>query len=596
MKFIYSALTICLFFSITAHAGNYPFPQNVQYVYGIKPTNAKHTDALNSYNNWKYTYVVDDGTERKRVLFGDAANSTVSEGIAYGMLLAAYADDQTVFDGLWKYYTHHMNGNGVMNWKINADGSVAGYNGATDAEEDAAMALIIAHHQWGSTGAIDYMTDALTLIDNMMLHEVEKPSYVLKPGDAWGGSTVTNPSYFAPAYYRIFYELTGDTQWMQVLEKSYDILALNADPVTGLVSDWCTASGTQSGGRTLNYFYDASRFPWRMATDYLWFGEPRAKDYCTKMANFVKNTVGGSTNIVDGYTRSGTKTGSTHNSTFVGTFALTGMADVSFQTHLNASYTDNVKTYPGGYFDQMLHTVSLFMLTGNFYRLPPPVCESFSLGPDLSLCTSSNYTLDPQISATGRNFKWSTGETTTTISANKKGTYILVIDSSGCVRSDTINLLGLELNLGEDREVPVGDSIVLDAGTSGGGATYTWSTGESSQTITIDSAGLYWVQVDSAGCTDRDSINIGYEKSDQIKIYPNPNEGRFKLLLYDATAEKADIIIYNTQGKLLGKFTVTGIIVGEPVEVDLSLLARGIYFVRVETKNAVKTKKFIIQY
>ena len=30
-------------------------------------------------------------------------NSTVSEGIGYGMLLAVYMNDQTLFDGLWKY-------------------------------------------------------------------------------------------------------------------------------------------------------------------------------------------------------------------------------------------------------------------------------------------------------------------------------------------------------------------------------------------------------------------------------------------------------------------------------------------------------------
>ncbi len=30
-------------------------------------------------------------------------NDTVSEGIAYGMLLAAYTNDRATFDGLWRY-------------------------------------------------------------------------------------------------------------------------------------------------------------------------------------------------------------------------------------------------------------------------------------------------------------------------------------------------------------------------------------------------------------------------------------------------------------------------------------------------------------
>ena len=46
-----------------------------------------------------------------------------------------------------------MNGNGVMNWKINGCSGVSGSNGATDAELDVAMSLIIASEQWGSSYA-----------------------------------------------------------------------------------------------------------------------------------------------------------------------------------------------------------------------------------------------------------------------------------------------------------------------------------------------------------------------------------------------------------------------------------------------------------
>lgn len=595
MRQRYSLLLLYFFLFYSASAQNYPFPQNVQYVYGIKPTNAKHTDALKSYNNWKSVYLVDDGLTRKRVLFGDINNSTVSEGIGYGMLLSAYAADKSTFDGLWNYYKFHSNVRGIMNWKIRENGTVEGSGGATDAEEDAAMALIIAHYQWGSAGTIDYMTDAKNLINAMMAYEVLKPSYMLKAGDQWGTADVTNPSYFAPAYYRIFYEITGDAQWMQVLEKCYTILSLNADPTTGLVTDWCRENGTQTNQswQKFEYSYDASRTPWRLATDYLWYGEPRAKEYCMDMSNFIKNTVGGSTKIVDGYLKNGTKLGSAHNSTFVGTFALTGMVDASFQTHLNSSYTDNVKTLPGGYFDQMLHTISLFMLTGNFYRLPPPVCQGFTLGADLSLCISSSYLLDPQISSTGRNFLWNTGETTPTITATKRGSYILRMDSAGCVKRDTIQLLGLAVNLGDDQEISVDDSTILDAGTSGAGVVYTWSTGELTRTITVDSAGLYWVQVDSSGCSERDTIYINYKKEDKITVYPNPSDGNFKILLYDATVDKAEITVFNTLGKLIFQINQTGILPGEPIVLNLSNLATGAYIVRVETKNAVKSKKFI---
>ncbi|MBX9850767.1 MAG: T9SS type A sorting domain-containing protein [Cytophagaceae bacterium] len=592
MRFIL-LFTVFLISSYIYSAGNYPFPQNVTYVYGIKPTNAKYQDALSSYNSWKYSYLVDVNVSMKRVLFQDGS-STVSEGIAYGLLLAAYANDQATFNGLWNYYKAYMNSRGVMNWKINANGTIAsdGYNGATDAEEDAAMGLIIADKQWGSAGTINYLADAITLINNIMAYEVEKPSYTLKPGDVWGGNSITNPSYFAPAYYRIFKMVTGDAQWDNVITRSYQIIAANAHPTTGLVSDWCNGSGGNAG-ISYNYTYDATRLPWRIATDYLWFGTAQAKSICTKMANFVKNTVGGTIKVVDGYTRSGTKLGNSHNNTFVGTFALTAMVDASFQDHLNASYTDNVRTQPDGYFSQMLHTISLFMLTGNFYRLPPPVCQSPNLGADLSLCVSSSYTLDPGVNTTNRNYLWSTGETTPTISVNKLGTYTVRIDSAGCLKHDTIRLLGLDVNLGEDQIIGVDEVITLDAVAAGGGTTYLWNTSENSQTITTDTAGLFWVQVDSSGCTDRDTINISYKETKEIVIYPNPNTGRFSILLLDATAAKAEVSIYSLRGQFIGTIPYA-IETGDPIEIDLSGLTKGLYIIKVETGSSVRIKKILI--
>ncbi|MEM7659175.1 MAG: hypothetical protein AAF399_23850, partial [Bacteroidota bacterium] len=43
------------------------------------------------------------------------------------------------------------------------------------------------------------------------------------------------------------------------------------------------------------------------------------------------------------------------------------------------------------------------------------------------------------------------------------------------------------------------DSAVLDAGNAG--ATYVWNTTETSQTITITSSGMYWVDVTDGGGT-----------------------------------------------------------------------------------------------
>ena len=371
-----TALAIAIAFNSTV-AQTQPFPANVTFSNGLMATNKNDADATASYNTWKTNFIESCSNGRFRVKF-DNPSETVSEGIGYGMLLTAYKADKVTFDGLWNYYKDNRNTNGVMNWKIQGCSiSTPGQNGATDAELDAAMALIVADYQWGSTGTINYRADAETLIAAIKTHEVEANTYVLKPGDMFGGSSLTNPSYFAPAYYRAFGAFTNDTTfWNNVATKAYTVINDNLtqnNAAGGLVSDWCQASGAysnQSGGyhaQGHTYYYDAARTPWRIVVDYLWYGDNSGKVYAKKCSDFVRVTLGGTANIVDGYNQNGTTTGQYHNATFVGAFACAAMAGEN-QVHLDASYTDlkNLNE-PNAYFNQTLKTLYQFLLTGNFY-------------------------------------------------------------------------------------------------------------------------------------------------------------------------------------------------------------------------------------
>ncbi|MEZ0129334.1 glycosyl hydrolase family 8 [Flavobacterium sp. LBUM151] len=364
------------FLCLKSHSQTQPFPANKVYGNGLMATSKNSQDAQNNYDTWKANFVADCSNGRKRIKFDDPSK-TVSEGIGYGMLLSVYMADKTLFDGLWLYYKDNVNSNGVMNWKINGCSGIDGQNGATDAELDAAFALIVADYQWASTGSINYKTDAKTLIAAIKAYEVEASTFILKPGDHFGGSNITNPSYFSPAYYRAFGAFTNDTAfWNSIAAKSYTIINNNLtvnNAAGGLVSDWCTASGAYSsdagvynnGGKT--YTYDAARTPWRIAVDYLWYGNADAKTYSKKSSDFVRVNLGGSTNIKDGYNQNGTLVGQWHNATFVGAFACAAMGGEN-QTHLDASYTDlkNLNE-PNSYFNHTLKTLYSLLLTGNFY-------------------------------------------------------------------------------------------------------------------------------------------------------------------------------------------------------------------------------------
>ena len=62
------------------------------------------------------------------------------------------------------------------------------------------------------------------------------------------------------------------------------------------------------------------------------------------------------------------------------------------------------------------------------------------------------------------------------------------------------------LNLGPDQTICQGESIALDA--SYGRDSYIWSTGATTQTITVNSAGTYWVNVSEGNCYLSDTIVI----------------------------------------------------------------------------------------
>jgi hypothetical protein len=106
-----------------------PFGANPSYGNGIMPTNlptggtyGKSQDAADAYNEWKtnYTEVCTGGMIRVKF---DEPNRTVSEGLGYGMQLAAYAADKALFDGLYKYWKNFSSPNSsgkagkLMNWR-----------------------------------------------------------------------------------------------------------------------------------------------------------------------------------------------------------------------------------------------------------------------------------------------------------------------------------------------------------------------------------------------------------------------------------------------------------------------------------------------
>ncbi|TGV02767.1 T9SS type A sorting domain-containing protein [Flavivirga rizhaonensis] len=349
---------------------------NRDYDYGIQPSNIQANDLYDAYVAWRNAFAVPCSNGRYRIKFS-TPTETVSEGVAYGMLLSVYANDKELFDGLWLYYQDFSNTNGVMNWKINGCSNVIGQNGATDAELDAAIALIVADKRWGNSGTINYQGDARTLISAIKNHEVEANTNVLKPGDAWGGSANTNPSYFATGYFRVFGEYTNDIMfWNAVADKCYDIINANLsknNAIHNLVSDWCEADGDYSSivpsahDQGKSYYYDAARTPWRIAIDYVWYGNSKALDYSVLCNNFV-NAIGGFDQIYPGYNQAGVAININYKDpVFTGSYAVAGMSS-NTQSFVNSGYTELKDQSKSDYFSATLRAIYMFALSGNTYN------------------------------------------------------------------------------------------------------------------------------------------------------------------------------------------------------------------------------------
>jgi endo-1,4-beta-D-glucanase Y len=323
---------------------------------------AGDTEVRNSWAAWRSTYVTSAGAGGNlRVRRTENSDDTVSEGIAYGMLAAAYLGDRSTFDGLWRYAKAYRNGNGLMHWRIDASGRVTGQNGATDADVDMALALVRADTTWGG-----YRADTTALLGAILRHEVEPGTNVLKPGDVWGGSAITNPSYFAPAWFEVFRTYTGDARWGAVTDKAYELLTAvgtrTGSGRTGLVPDWMTASGERVAGYGYDHGYDATRTSWRVATHAAWTCDARATAHTAKVNAFFAGV--GATNIRDGYTLDGRVTGQWHNASFVGPAASAAVLspDAAYRA---ATWSATVRTPTENYYNASLRLLSLLFMSGN---------------------------------------------------------------------------------------------------------------------------------------------------------------------------------------------------------------------------------------
>ena len=264
-----------------------------------------------------------------------------SEGTGYAMLAAAMMADKTTFDGLW-LYTHDYAMNNVVRyidgrnspaysystlpgWKNDAGG-----NSAADGDFDIALALMIAHAQWGdnmgindSRGrAISYKADFIEFLKglsdtlafkangNLLSGDIGLDGY-FKGGDSWAelsgwaasaqnlasirinnrrveqaGPAAQHIDYTAPAYFRQF------ADYLTREDPSAYAWNISQFERAEASSDWLFGKLIQQNQRNIPFagwvelrndttpvfttFSDGEDFraAWRTVLSYVWHGNP----------------------------------------------------------------------------------------------------------------------------------------------------------------------------------------------------------------------------------------------------------------------------------------------------------------------------------
>jgi endoglucanase len=256
-----------------------------------------------SWSFYKIRYIRPDG----RVQRPDSNNDTVSEGQAYALLRAVWCRDQAVFDRCYDWTEKNLSQKSSQNshllswhWGGDAQGrlGVLDANSASDADLDYALALVLAHRHWSkpTLPLPDYLSKAKLVLGDILARETCRDPWGrlwLTPGD-WEKCRqplLLNPSYFSPAWYNLFFEVTHDRRWLELSQSAYtgiDIMSRSLDRQrgVGLVPDWCLLSEveqfTPAPDRSNAFGWDAIRVPWRLGLAGIWFQDPRSKDFLSR--------------------------------------------------------------------------------------------------------------------------------------------------------------------------------------------------------------------------------------------------------------------------------------------------------------------------
>lgn len=145
---------------------------------------------------------------------------------------------------------------------------------------------------------------------------------------------------------------------------------------------------------------------------------------------------------------------------------------------------------------------------------------------DIQFCNGDSALLYP---GNFDDYQWNTLSTDSAIYVNSTGNYtVIVTDENGCENqvNSVVTAYSLPTPTLVNEEICEGDNTVLNSGIF---TAYSWSTGETTQSLTIEEAGTYSITVtDANGCHDSASSSVS------VNSLPNPQITALDSLCFNA--------------------------------------------------------------